>query len=376
MVSRLRSTAPRHWCTVMGFLHSQVLWLWSHYSDSFHTCKVDENDSNVVVKLTLDLQLLAPAADALTDPCLTGPITEYDWAEGICLMAIFILFFVELMTMRYAKFGHSHEHDVEDQGTPAPYTASDRHQHRTSHGAANEGSKLVHASEIPLEQSRSHAGPSEPRRSSVHVPGDDHFSHEHDHTDNEDVPSGWESNDHSSAEEVGAKSQIIHPESYAAQMTAIFILEFGVIFHSVFIGLTLAVSGQEFDTLYVVLVFHQTFEGLALGSRLASIPWPKSKKWTPYVLGMGYAISTPIAIAIGLGVRQSYPPNSQTTLIVNGVFDSVSAGILIYTGLVELMAHEFMFSGYMQRAPIREVLGAFGTMCAGAGLMALLGKWA
>jgi zinc transporter 1/2/3 len=149
-----------------------------------------------------------------------------------------------------------------------------------------------------------------------------------------------------------------------------------VIFHSVFIGLTLAVAGEEFPTLYVVLVFHQTFEGLALGSRLASIEWPKSKRWTPYWLATGYAISTPIAIAIGLGVRQSFAPGSQTTLIVNGIFDSISAGILIYTGLVELMAHEFMFSGYMQRAPIKEVLAAVGTMALGAALMALLGKWA
>lgn len=63
-------------------------------------------------------------------------------------------------------------------------------------------------------------------------------------------------------------------------------------------------------------------------------------------------------------------------MIVNGIFDSISAGILIYTGLVELMAHEFMFSGYMQRAPIKEVLAAVGTMALGAALMALLGKWA
>jgi solute carrier family 39 (zinc transporter), member 1/2/3 len=51
-------------------------------------------------------------------------------------------------------------------------------------------------------------------------------------------------------------------DDFTAQMTAIFILEFGVIFHSIFIGLTLALSGEEFRTLYVVLVFHQTFEGL------------------------------------------------------------------------------------------------------------------
>lgn len=127
---------------------------------------------------------------------------------------------------------------------------------------------------------------------------------------------------------------------------------------------------------YVVLVFHQMFEGLGLGTRLSAAPWPKSKRWTPYVLGFAYALSTPIAIAIGLGVRTSYPPEGRTALVTNGVFDSISAGILLYTGLVELMAHEFMFSPTMRRAPITVVLGAFFVMCLGAGLMALLGKWA
>lgn len=126
-------------------------------------------------------------------------------------------------------------------------------------------------------------------------------------------------------------------EQYAAQLTGIFILEFGVIFHSIFIGLTLAVSGEEFTVLYIVLVFHQSFEGLALGSRFASIEWPQGKRWTPYILGAGYALSTPIAIAIGLGLRSTFSPGSREFLVVSGVFDSLSAGILIYTGLVELM---------------------------------------
>ena len=165
-------------------------------------------------------------------------------------------------------------------------------------------------------------------------------------------------------------------DSLAMQMTAIFILEFGVIFHSIFIGLTLAVSGDEFVVLYIVLVFHQTFEGLGLGSRLAVAHWPPGKGWMPYLLGTLYALSTPIAIAAGLGVRQSLAPGSSSTLIVNGVFDSISAGILLYTGLVELMAHEFLFSTEMRRGSISVTLAAFACMCLGAGLMALLGKWA
>jgi zinc transporter 1/2/3 len=58
------------------------------------------------------LQLLAPAADALSSPCLSGPITEYDWAEGIALMTIFTMFFIELMAARFDLFG-SKAHDLE-----------------------------------------------------------------------------------------------------------------------------------------------------------------------------------------------------------------------------------------------------------------------
>jgi zinc transporter 1/2/3 len=271
--------------------------------------------SGVIVS-TAFIHLLAPAHEALTNPCLTGSIVEYPWVEAIMLMTIIVLFFVELMVIRFARFGqgHSgHDHDHESLSTPP-------------------------ASSI------------EPKTN--HLPGEDHLGHTREHSDSNPA------------------------EDYAAQLTSIFILEFGIIFHSVFIGLTLAVAGEEFKTLYVVLVFHQTFEGLGLGSRLATIPWPPSKTSTPYILGLAYGLSTPIAIAIGLGVRNTYPPGGRTTLITNGVFDAISAGILIYTALVELMAHEFMFSSSMRKAPIKTVLSAFGLLCLGAALMALLGKWA
>jgi solute carrier family 39 (zinc transporter), member 1/2/3 len=55
--------------------------------------------------------LLAPANEALGDECLTGVITEYPWPEGIALMTIFLMFFLELMTMRYGNFGDGHSHD-------------------------------------------------------------------------------------------------------------------------------------------------------------------------------------------------------------------------------------------------------------------------
>lgn len=295
-----------------------------------------------VIVATAFIHLLAPAEEALRNPCLTGPITDYAWAEGIILMSIFVLFFVELMVMRYGRFGHDHEHEHEH---------AHGHELEPDESSNTERGKSVASTPDTLATGRL-------RSRSTHAPGEDHLGHAREHNDVEDVNNPFSL------------------EDYKAQMTSIFILEFGIIFHSIFIGLTLAVAGSEFETLFIVLVFHQTFEGLGLGSRLAVTPWPRSKQWTPYVLALAYGFSTPIAIAVGLGVRRTYPPGSATTLIVNGVFDSISAGILIYTGLVELMAHEFMFSNAMRKASLKVVLSAFGLMMLGAGLMALLGKWA
>ncbi|KAJ9206017.1 hypothetical protein DTO164E3_1270 [Paecilomyces variotii] len=163
--------------------------------------------------------------------------------------------------------------------------------------------------------------------------------------------------------------------SMKQQFAAFLILEFGVIFHSVIIGLNLGVAGEEFATLYPVLVFHQSFEGLGIGARLSAIEFKRNLRWVPWVLCIAYGLTTPIAIAIGLGVRTTYNPNSNTANIVSGVLDSISAGILIYTGLVELLARDFLFDPC--RTNSRKQLGfmILSTLL-GAGIMALLGKWA
>ncbi|ODV82974.1 hypothetical protein CANARDRAFT_178101 [[Candida] arabinofermentans NRRL YB-2248] len=166
-------------------------------------------------------------------------------------------------------------------------------------------------------------------------------------------------------------------KQFAAQLLNVSILEFGIVFHSIFVGLTLAISGKEFTTLYIVVVFHQLFEGLGLGTRIALIDWPKNKRLTPWLLAFGYTLCTPIAIGIGLGVRNTYVNGSRTALITNGVFDSVSSGILIYTGLIELMAHEFLFGDEFKGVGgLKKMCWAYLVMCCGAGLMALLGRWA
>jgi len=165
--------------------------------------------------------------------------------------------------------------------------------------------------------------------------------------------------------------------SFTQKFTTILILESSIIFHSIIIGLNLGTtSSEELTSLWIVLSFHQTFEGLGLGARLAEIEFPKKKEWMKWALCALYGLTTPVAIAAGLGLRRSYDAGSFEANVVSGVLDSISAGILIYTGLVEMLAKDFLFNSEMKTKGKREVGVLVFYVLLGAGLMALLAKWA
>lgn len=139
------------------------------------------------------------------------------------------------------------------------------------------------------------------------------------------------------------------------------------------IGLTLVVAGDSgFITLFIVIVFHQMFEGLALGSRISELQIRMAEKLT---MAGAFAVVTPIGMAIGIGVLNQFNGNDPSTIIAIGTLDALSAGILLYVGLVEMLAHDWMH-GELSRAPIRHVIPAAISLVAGLVLMSVLGKWA
>ena len=82
------------------------------------------------------------------------------------------------------------------------------------------------------------------------------------------------------------------------------------------------------------------FEGLGLGSRLSALSLPGKWSYARYVAAIFYSICTPVGVAIGLGVRESYNGNGAKASIISGVLDATSAGILLYTGMSPL-SHVF-----------------------------------
>ncbi|KAK7942482.1 uncharacterized protein PG986_011595 [Apiospora aurea] len=132
-------------------------------------------------------------------------------------------------------------------------------------------------------------------------------------------------------------------QKHRKDIMQIVLLEMGILFHSVFIGMALSVSigGNEFVVLLIAIAFHQTFEGLALGARIAAIEWPE-KSLQPIFMAVAYGCTTPIGQAIGLAARSAYSPESEFGLILVGVMNAISAGLLTFASLVELLSEDLL----------------------------------
>ena len=157
---------------------------------------------------------------------------------------------------------------------------------------------------------------------------------------------------------------------------SVLVMEAGVIFHSILIGITLVVAGDSFyRTLLVVIVFHQFFEGLALGARIALLPGSIFPSKT--IMAGIFALITPVGMAIGIGVLHSFNGNSKSTLIALGTLDALSAGILVWVGVVDMWARDWVVAGgEMVDAGAGRVCVGGGALVAGLVFMSLLGKWA
>ncbi|OAV98733.1 hypothetical protein PTTG_09201 [Puccinia triticina 1-1 BBBD Race 1] len=107
------------------------------------------------------------------------------------------------------------------------------------------------------------------------------------------------------SEETAATPTCLPTAEVGSQLIGAAILELGVIFHSIVIGLTLAVNAQ-FTTFFLVIIFHQMFEGLGLGARLSQLTLPSRFRRLPLWGSLLYSFVTPLGLSIGLGLRNTW----------------------------------------------------------------------
>ncbi|UJR16601.1 hypothetical protein I4U23_003501 [Adineta vaga] len=163
---------------------------------------------------------------------------------------------------------------------------------------------------------------------------------------------------------------------YQAKKISTYLLEFGIALHSILIGLALGTADDEFTVLFIALCFHQFFEGMALGAQITRLD-RISLRSIIWMITF-FAVTTPLGIGIGIVVQsKSYNPKSVTSLLINGILDSVSAGILIYVALVHLIATEMGCHAHaFHSLDNRLKFLYFVALYAGAAAMAVVGIWA
>ncbi|QHN90808.1 Zinc transporter [Arachis hypogaea] len=149
--------------------------------------------------------------------------------------------------------------------------------------------------------------------------------------------------------------------------------ELGIVVHSVIIGISLGASEspKTIRPLIAALTFHQFFEGMGLGGCISQA---KFNRRAVVTMAVFFTLTTPVGIAIGIGISKAYKENSPRALIVEGVMNAASSGILIYMSLVDLLAADFINSRVQQSGRLQ--FGAYTSLLLGAACMSILAKWA
>ncbi|KAL9412666.1 hypothetical protein AB3S75_041333 [Citrus x aurantiifolia] len=154
------------------------------------------------------------------------------------------------------------------------------------------------------------------------------------------------------------------------------VLEIGIIFHSVIIGVTMGMSQNQctIRPLVAALAFHQIFEGMGLGGCIAQAGFNFGT--VAYMCFM-FSVTTPMGIVLGMIVFSvtGYDDSNPNALIMEGLLGALSSGILIYMGLVDLIAVDFFHNKLMSsRSWLKKA--SFIALALGSTSMSILALWA
>jgi len=160
-------------------------------------------------------------------------------------------------------------------------------------------------------------------------------------------------------------------EGYLRPITKMMILFVGLILHNVFVGIALGLSDSL--ELFIAILFHQFFEGLGMGSRVALAKL--SRILVILLIDTIFALACPIGIVVGILIRLRTDPESKAFYACDGLFQSLSGGILIYISVMHLL------KSYMESEAKGRVLQihkwvSFAGVLVGAAIMAVIGIWA
>ncbi|KAI1759315.1 Zinc/iron permease [Hypoxylon sp. FL1150] len=361
-----------------------------------------------VLIATAFVHLLPTAFLSLTDPCLPHAFSEgYQPMAGlVAMVSVLVVVAVEsYLTTRGAGHSHSHGHawesddeEVEDDKNVQNNggLAARRAANRPANIALGDlgASQGLMADVSPLPDSTPTIIPPSPNIARSYAPNNDHRDDDDSDDNDEDLDINLNELDPEADDDAAplarattngqamrhSESATVHTPITAEEqkrlMLQCMLLEAGILFHSIFIGMAVSVAtGPPFVVFLIAIAFHQTFEGLALGSRIAAIQFPRASL-RPWLMVLAYGLTTPLGQAIGLAVHRMYDPLSQTGLLMVGFMNAISSGLLLFAGLVQLLAEDFLTEKSYKSLKGTKRRNAGLAVLAGATLMALVGAFA
>ncbi|ORX62373.1 Zinc/iron permease [Hesseltinella vesiculosa] len=268
-----------------------------------------------VILATAFIHMLPEAMERFHSPCLSEGWHEYHGFGGVfCMLAAFVLQWIELIAV-------SRIHKQRQQEAEASQAQNDKF-------AYDDGSEVA----LPSKFSDPETG-----------------CHQHLYA-----------------------TQTNHHSIALARISTV-LLELGIALHSIIIGFTLGTSTEDtFVILLIAMVFHQFFEGLALGTRINELGYETWFK--PFLMTAVYSATTPIGLVIGICVRLTMDPPS--SILAQAILDAISAGILLYNAYISLMSTEMNHNVAFHELSWTRKIMCLLTMYVGAAIMSIIGIWA
>jgi len=159
------------------------------------------------------------------------------------------------------------------------------------------------------------------------------------------------------------------------QQLTVYMMEGSIIIHSVLVGLALGVlhEGVAVLSLGTALLFHQFFEGLALGAVAVKSRFTFKSSWR---LVLTFTLSCPLGAVLGIIFSSQFDVEDDWTAWVLGVLNAISAGTLLHIGLVELLPADFgEEDGNHRHLKRPHPLARLLALLVGGAIMAVLAIW-
>lgn len=84
---------------------------------------------------------------------------------------------------------------------------------------------------------------------------------------------------------------------------------------------------------------------------------------------------TPLGMAIGIGVLSHFNGNDKATIVAIATLDALSAGILLWSGFIQMWSWDWMYGELRHAGWVKAGLG-MGAFVGGLVVMSALAKWA